>query len=81
MRDEVDGKVWRGVKTWEIYEWALELLRDCRGLKRLGVGISGETKKGMEKETGPVKGLEGLKGMGLTSVEVRVRQVHVWGPQ
>jgi hypothetical protein len=57
------------------------LLRGCRSLKRLGVGISGETKKGMENEMGPVKGLEGLRGMGLTRVEVKVRQVHDWGPQ
>lgn len=75
----MDGKVWWGVKTWQVYEWAIELLRECKDLQKLGVGVSAETKKGM-KRGGPVKGLEGLKGMGLRKVDVRVRQVYQWGP-
>jgi len=66
----------RGAKSWEVYEWAVKLLRDCADLKRLGIGVSEETKKGIRSKKGPVKGLEGLRGMGLRNVEVRVRRVH-----
>ena len=58
---------WWGKKYWEIYEWTIELLLECR-LMRLGVGVSIDTKggrKGWRKEEGsvPVKGLDGLRGM------------------
>jgi hypothetical protein len=63
-------------KTREIYEWMVDVLKDCRNLKHLGVGVSAETTNGMK---GPVEGLEGLRGMGLSGLEVRVRDVWDWG--
>jgi hypothetical protein len=50
-------------KTQEVYEWACEMLSKCVSLRKLGVGISEETKEWME--SGSVRGLEALKGMGL----------------
>ena len=70
---------WR-VTTQEIYEWACELLSECRSLRRLGIGVSEETRD-ERMGSGPVKGLEALTGMGLKELEVRVREVFAWGPQ
>jgi hypothetical protein len=70
---------WR-VTTQEVYEWACELLSECRSLRRLGIGVSEETRD-ERMGSGPVKGLEALTGMGLKDLEVKVREVFAWGPQ
>lgn len=71
---QVGEEYWWGKKYWEIYEWAIELLRECP-LMRLGIGVSSET---VEKAKWPVRGLEGLKGMRLQRIEVMVREVRGW---
>jgi hypothetical protein len=70
---------WR-VTTQEVYGWACELLSECRSLRRLGIGVSEETRD-ERMGSGPLKGLEALTGMGLKDLEVRVREVSAWGPQ
>lgn len=64
---------WR-VTTQELYEWACELLSECRSLRSLGIGVSEETRD-ERMGSGPVKGLEALTGMELKDLEVRVREV------
>ena len=68
---------WWGTKVHEIYEWAAEMLSQCNSLERLGIGVSAETTEGMK---GPVKGLEGLRGVGLQRLDLRVKEVQDWGP-
>jgi hypothetical protein len=68
---------WWRTKAHEIYEWAAEMLSQCNSLERLGIGVSAETKEGMK---GPVKGLEGLRGMGLQRLDLKVKEVYDWGP-
>jgi hypothetical protein len=68
----------RTTKTQEVYEWACEMLRECVSLKKLGIGISVETKDGMEE--GPLKGLDVLSGMGLKDLELRVREIWLAWP-
>lgn len=54
------------------------MLSQCRSLHRLGIGVSEDTKD-ERIGSGPVKGLDALAGMGLTDLEVRVREVSLWG--
>jgi hypothetical protein len=62
----------------KVFEWASEMLSQCRSLHRLGIGVSEDTKDG-RMGSGPVKGLDALAGMGLTDLEVRVREVSLLG--
>ena len=68
---------WWRTKVHEVYEWAAEMLSQCNSLERLGIWVSAETTVGMK---GPVKGLEGLRGMGLQRLDLRVKEVQDWGP-
>jgi hypothetical protein len=51
---------------------------ECVSLRRLGVGISAETKEGMEDW--PLKGLDALRGMGLKGLDVRVGEIWLAWP-
>lgn len=61
-----------------MYEWTCGMWRECVSLRRLGVGISVETKEGIEDW--PLMGLNALRGMGLKVLEVRVSDIWLAWP-
>jgi hypothetical protein len=61
-----------------VYEWTCGMLGECVSLRRLGVGISAETKEGMEDW--PLKGLDALRGMGLKGLDIRVGEIWLAWP-
>ncbi|KAE9380156.1 hypothetical protein N431DRAFT_552360 [Stipitochalara longipes BDJ] len=62
----------------QVYEWTCEMLIGCRSLRKFGVGVSEHTKDHRMGD-GPIKGLEALTGLGFRDLEVRVREVSLWG--